>query len=186
MQSVNKWLPSILGLTFLLVLGTSSVGYGKEVTHQDTSHQKQKNTEPKPDSSPVESLSPELRGLLSKEMRAIQQGMVEIIPAYASGNWEKIASIAHQIKNSYILKQNLTIEQKHELHTSLPESFVKEDQRFHYLAGMLEHVASNTNAELVGFYFAKMNESCVSCHSQYATHRFPAFVPGNETRKHSH
>ena len=186
MQSVDKWLPSILGITFLLVMGTPSVGYGKEPVHQHTPHQKPKNTESRPDSSPVESLSPELRGLLSKEMRAIQQGMVEIIPAYASGNWGKIARIAHKIKNSYILKQNLTMEQKHELHTSLPESFVKEDQRFHYLAGMLEHVASNTNAELVGFYFSKMNESCVSCHSQYATHKFPAFVVVDEMQTHSH
>ena len=134
----------------------------------------------------VESLSPELRELLKKEMLALQNGMMSVIPAYASGNWSEIESIAHKMKSSFILKQSLTDEQVKELHTSLPESFIKQDQQFHYLSGMLEHAAKNKKTELVGFYFSKLSESCVSCHTQYATHKFPAFSPKKITDKHEH
>ncbi len=46
----------------------------------------------------VESLSRELRDLLSQEMIALQNGMMSIIPAYNSGNWGEIATTAGQIK----------------------------------------------------------------------------------------
>ena len=134
----------------------------------------------------IESLSPEIRLLLSKEMIAIQKGMMAIIPAYASGNTEEIASIAKEIKTSYILKQSLTPEQKHELHENLPSSFIQLDEKFHYYAGMLEHVAKNKKHELIGFYFAKLTESCSGCHGQHATHNFPNFRKNEETKAHSH
>ena len=186
MKSFNKWLPGRLTFEFLLVMTLSTFAYGAEQVHQDTSNHKPENTELKADSARIESLSPGLRGLLSKEMLAIQKGMMSITPAYAAGNWDEIANIANKIKDSYILKQSLTQEQKHELHTSLPNGFIKQDQHFHYLSGMLEHAASNKKAELVGFYFSKMSESCVSCHSQYAIHKFPALAANKNTIEHSH
>lgn len=138
------------------------------------------------DSMGVESLSPALRALLAEEMLAIQSGMQAIIPAYAAGNWGEIASIADKIKNSYILKQKLTDDQKEELHSSLPASFIQLDQQFHYFAGMLKHVAEEEKSELVGFYFSKMNDACHACHSQYATHKFPAFEQKGHVKEHSH
>jgi len=38
----------------------------------------------------IESLSPELRDLLQKEMAALQNGMMSKIPAYVSGSWNEI------------------------------------------------------------------------------------------------
>lgn len=134
----------------------------------------------------VESLSPALRDLLAREMLALETGMQAIIPAFSSGNWSEIAGIAEQMENSYILKQALTDEQKKELHSLLPVSFIDLDKQFHYLAGMLKHVAKKQKSELVGFYFSKLNESCVGCHAQYATHRFPAFEKKTGTGEHSH
>ena len=58
-------------------------------------------------SAGVESLSPELCELLTKEMLAIQNGMMSVIPAYAAGDWAEIERIAYEIKSSYILKQSL-------------------------------------------------------------------------------
>ena len=77
--------------------------------------------------SPIEALSPELRGLLSKEMLAVQEGMMAIIPAYSAGNNLEIAYIAGQIQDSFILKQSLSKKQHHELHTKLPETFLELD-----------------------------------------------------------
>ena len=127
--------------------------------------------------SGVEMLSHDLRNLLSKEMQALQSGMMSIIPAYVSGNWEEIETTAEKMKSSYILKQSLTEGQMKELHSVLPDEFIKKDQRFHYLAGMLEHAAKNEKPELVNFYFSEMNESCVGCHAVFATHKFPALIP---------
>ncbi len=176
----------ILNTIFILIIATYSQAYGEGLIHHDTANHDKKNTELNADGSSLASLSPELRALLSKEMVAIEQGMMAIIPAYVSGSWSEIEQIAQQIKNSYILKQSLTDHQLHELHSSLPEGFIKQDQHFHYLSGMLEHAASNKKAELVGFYFSKISESCLSCHSQYATHRFPALTPNNKATEHLH
>ena len=49
------------------------------------------------------------------------------------------------------------------------------NEQFHYYAGMLAHVAENNKAELIGFYISKMSETCVACHSLYATRKFPSF-----------
>ena len=132
----------------------------------------------------VESLSPEVRSLLSKEMVAIQSGMMSVIAAYASGNFEEIATIAEQIKSSYILKQDMSRQQEHELHQKLPKSFIHLDQQFHEYAGLLEEAATNNNYELVGFYFSKLVDSCSGCHSQHAKHKFPAFEKPHEESAH--
>ena len=118
-------------------------------------------------------------------MQALQSGMMSIIPAYISGNWGEIETTAAKIKSSYILKQSLTESQANELRTVLPNEFIEKDQRFHYLAGMLEHAAKNKKPELINFYFSEMNESCVSCHAVFATHKFPALTP-KEKGEHAH
>ncbi|MCF6253333.1 MAG: hypothetical protein L3J38_01135 [Thiomicrorhabdus sp.] len=154
-----------IGLVFFLALIPAAV-FG-ESDHSHAEH----HTAP----SGVESLSQDLRDLLTKEMKFIQTGMMSIIPSYVSGNWKEIEITAGQIKNSYILKQSLSDRQVQELHSSLPKEFIAKDNQFHYLAGMLEHAAKSKKPELVNFYFSEMNKSCVSCHSVFATHKFPNF-----------
>ena len=134
----------------------------------------------------VESLSPELRGLLKQEMQALQTGMVSAIPALVSGNLAEVAEIARKMEKSYILRQSITREQMHELHSSLPPSFLKQDKAFHYYAGMLAHVADRKKLELVNFYFSKLTESCVTCHSEHAPHKFPGFAGKRDEGGHDH
>lgn len=129
-------------------------------------------------------LSPGLQELFSQEMNQLQKGMTEILPLYVAGRWAELAPIASKMENSYVLKQNLSEAQRHELHMKLPSEFIALDQQFHYLSGMLAHAAKMEKAELVGFYYSKMTETCVNCHTRYATHRFPALAP--ETRSHNH
>ncbi len=136
--------------------------------------------------SAVTALSPEIRELFSREMIELQKGMQAIIPAYISGDWGEIAAIAGKMEASYVLRQNLSEEQAKELHSRLPGSFIELDRQFHYLSGMLEHAASREKVELIGFYFSKMSEACVSCHTQYATHKFPALTPEPEPHGHNH
>lgn len=135
--------------------------------------------------SNVESLSPELRALLGEEMLSLQEGMKLIVPAYVSGNLEEVAHIANKMKSSYILKQKITSDQKQELMSKMTKSFLHLDEKFHQYAGMLEHVAKEKHMELVGFYYYKLTESCVGCHSQFGSHRFPEFK-SDSTEKDLH
>jgi hypothetical protein len=156
---------------FLAMIVTPQSGLCEDDAQEEMHHQSAKS---------VENLSPELRALLKQEMQALQSGLVAAIPAYTSGDLTEVADIAKNMKDSYILKQSLTREQMHELHTKLPESFLKMDGDFHYYAGMLSHVAKVGKLELVNFYFSKLTESCASCHSEYATHRFPGFASDDD------
>ena len=132
------------------------------------SHAENKNTG-------VTSLSPQLQQLFSKEMIQLNQGMKKIMDAYISGQWNIIASIAKKMEGSYVLRQNLTKSQMLELHSKLPKQFLKLDEEFHYYSGMLSHASEKKKTELIGFYFSKMSETCVSCHSLYATSKFSSF-----------
>lgn len=136
--------------------------------------------------SETESLSPQLRALLQKEMVALENGMKAIISAYSSGDLEEIEKIASQMKNSYIMKQEITEHQKHELVEKLPKAFLVKDNQFHKYASMLEHVTEEKHTELIGFYYSKLLESCVGCHSEHATKRFPGFDRKSSDANHHH
>ncbi|ADJ28796.1 cytochrome c [Nitrosococcus watsonii] len=136
--------------------------------------------------SSVKSLSPELRALLGKEMRALEEGMQSIITAYVSGNLEKVSDIAEKMKNSFILKQAITKEQKHELVNKISKSFFRLDKKFHEYAGMLQHVAKEKHIESVGFYYYKLTELCVACHSNFANYRFPKLQLDASKEDHNH
>lgn len=134
----------------------------------------------------VKELSPEVRTLLVKEMQGIEQGMKNIFSYIIAGNWPEVKKIAVKIKESYILEQNLTKEQAHELSTKLPKGFLELDGKFHNQAGMLSHAADMENTELASFYTYKMQESCISCHSTYAQSKFPLFSKTLAEDVHSH
>ena len=91
--------------------------------------------------SGVSSLSPQLQQLFSKEMIQLNQGMKKIMYAYISGQWDIITPIAKKMEASYVLRQNLSKSQMHELHSKLPTQFIKLDKEFHYYSGMLSHAS---------------------------------------------
>jgi hypothetical protein len=129
-------------------------------------------------------LPADIKPLLLEEMQQLQQGMMNLIPAVVSGNWDEITNIAKKMQHSYIMKQKLTSKQMHSLHQSLPPAFIDLDHNFHRSAGMLAHVAEEKKMELVNFYVYKLTESCVQCHSKYAQQRFPALNNVNKSIKH--
>ena len=86
-------------------------------------------------------LSPALLDLLKQEMNAIQQGMQQLIPAIAAGNWQNATDIGTRIQHSYIMQQQLTAAQGEELHRATDarerrpaKSFA--GQRVHAVAGI--------------------------------------------------
>ncbi len=121
-------------------------------------------------------MSANTTALLVAEMRELQEGMKQIVPALVAGEWQKISYIGNQMHDSYIMKDSLTKAELHELHESLPETFQKLDHQFHHSAALLAQAADTQNYEQVSYYYYKMTEACVECHSLYATHKFPEFI----------
>jgi hypothetical protein len=136
--------------------------------------------------APALALSPELTELLREEMRGIASGVQTLVTAIATGEWKTIADTSTRIRASYIMEQKLTAAQKEELETALPEVFKLMDANFHREAGNLGRAAEARDAELTSFYFYRMLESCVACHSAYATTRFPNLAAGAAGEAHQH
>ncbi|CAM2068529.1 hypothetical protein SCOR_24370 [Sulfidibacter corallicola] len=134
----------------------------------------------------VGALSPELRSVLSEEMKMLQDAVEKIPGLLAQGEHHEVAVAAHRMQNGFILKQKLTADQIAELHAKLPEDFIRRDQRFHQLAGKLHDAAHDDDSELSLYYFSRMLESCVSCHATHAGERFPKLVPKVATQPHHH
>jgi hypothetical protein len=141
-------------------------------------HERHGGEHPRPaeDSDPARALSPELRQLLVKEMQLIDDGMGELLSAISSGNWKTVEAIAGKIQHSFILKQQLTDQQLHELHEKLPGEFVRMDVRFHETAGKLAAITHHRDAELATFYYSRLVDGCVSCHASFAPQRFPGLA----------
>lgn len=139
-----------------------------------------------PPASGVESLSAPLREALSQEMVALQNGMMQLVPALVAGHWDAAADIGQRMQQSYIMKQALSEAQLEELHRLLPEAFRQLDANFHYFAGMLSHAARDRKPELAAFYLGRMTETCIACHARFATGKFPALATEAQGDSHDH
>ncbi|OQK15330.1 hypothetical protein AU255_17820 [Methyloprofundus sedimenti] len=153
------------------------------ITACSSLHQTHKKIEPSARITHLQ-LDAEIHQLLQLEMQSIQTGMMSLVPAIASGDWDKIAETGKNIEESYLLKQQLTTAQRHVLHKSFPAEFIKQDLTFHRSAGMLAHAAEMKNAEIVNFYFYKLNTACVECHTEFAAKKFPMLVPEQNKSHH--
>lgn len=163
---------------FLLFFITATLSTGCATHKHDETHAEHSHGEETSDNGTPGrvQLSPDTTELLIEEMRELQNGMKKIVPALVAGEWEKISYIGNKMEDSYIMKDSLTKAQMHELHESLPEDFQKLDHAFHESAGLLAKAADNQNREQISYYYYKMTEACVECHSLYATHKFPQFL----------
>lgn len=130
---------------------------------------------PKAVGAPVLSLSPKLRVALVAEMAAVKEGVAGLSTSLATGEWEAAAQRAERIRDSYIMKQKLTLVELEELERALPADFAEMDSQFHRHAEGVAHAAMEHNYELAVFYLSRMMEGCGACHARYATHRFKGF-----------
>ncbi len=171
-----------LVVTLALGFGLPLIGSSAEQHDQHMQH-----VTPAPEAaSPVIKLSPDLQQLLKDEMNAVQMGMQDMLPLIAAGEWPQLAKIAANIQQTFIMQQQLSPEQMSQLHQALPAEFIDLDQNFHRMAGMLAQVSEARHQELVTFYYYKLAESCMDCHSHFATHRFPAFARPAMDQGHQH
>ncbi|MCF6282859.1 MAG: hypothetical protein L3J28_11745 [Candidatus Polarisedimenticolaceae bacterium] len=131
----------------------------------------------------ISQFSPEIQELLTKEMIRLQNSMMQMMPAIAAGEWDMVVTLADGMAKSHIMKQNLTREQMESLHKGLPLAFKVLDNQFHDFASMLSHVTRERHIELTTFYYYKLTETCVACHSQFAQKRFPGLGQPSNTHR---
>ena len=141
---------------------------GGLVAHAETVENKQSEQH-----KSVLSDTPRLQSLLREEMLALQKAIHEIVLALPRGEWSVVAINAKAIHDSFIFQQQLTAKDREILHHKLPLDFIRLDQEFHQRAKGLHDAALQQDAELGVFYLSRMLESCLQCHQNYATNRFP-------------
>lgn len=148
----------------LLILLYTSIILAATVNAQEESHEQ-----------PSLQLSEPLMELLRAEMQAILAA-IKLLPAgIATADWQSVATTSEQIRNSYLLQQKLSPEQRSELASKLPDYFKRLDAGFHLEANKLEMAARQHDPQLAAFHYYRMLESCTACHTTYASTRFPNF-----------
>lgn len=118
-------------------------------------------------------LTPKLRDLLRQEMLSVEQASKDILSALIAGNDTRVAELAQQIHDSFILQQSMTPEDKQDLLAAVPEDFVARDRAFHALSADLALAGRDRDREAQHVEFGRMIEACTACHARYATDRFP-------------
>jgi len=118
-------------------------------------------------------LTSKMQDLLRKEMLAVEDASRQIVSALVAGNDARVAELAQNIHDSFILKQEMTPQDKQDLMAAVPEGFVARDRAFHQLAAGLAQAARDGDSDLQLAEFGRMIEACTACHGRYATDRFP-------------
>ncbi len=109
-------------------------------------------------------------------MLSINDASQEILTALVAGDDERVAALAQQVHDSFILRQSMTPEDKAALMAAVPEGFVQQDTAFHEISAALAQAARAGDRAQQHELFNRMIEACSACHAQYATDRFPNFA----------
>lgn len=121
-------------------------------------------------------LTPRLKILLADEMQQVAEATSDLALAIAAGDHATVNRLASAVRDSFILKQSLTEQDKKDLMSAVPAGFIALDRSFHGLAGKLAGQADKQDTELQNYYFSRMLETCTACHAQFATDRFPGLA----------
>jgi len=118
-------------------------------------------------------LPPNVRALLIQEMQAVLTATQAILEGIVKGQHDLVAEKAEGIHNSFILKQEMTPEDRKALMAAVPDAFVQRDRAFHKLGAELAAAARAGDQAQEQALFGQMLEACTGCHSRYAGGRFP-------------
>ena len=120
-------------------------------------------------------LTDRLKELLATEMAQVGEATSALAVAIATGDHATVADLGAKVRDSFIMKQSLTPEDKKDLMAAVPKAFLMLDQRFHGMAGKMAAAAEAKDTELQLFYYGQMLEACAQCHSEHASDRFSGF-----------
>jgi len=190
---LNKFIAGVALLGMCSIVNASDKEHANHHAHNNnhshSNHEQHEKLHDAPHHNENQSsikLSDNATKLLREEMQHIQSAMQSLVPALAQADWPTIKELGKQIKHTFIFKQKMSEHELHQLHVALPQQFQELDSSFHHYAGMLSHVAEEADMELTQFYFSKMMQTCASCHSRYASQRFPQYLQKNKHKQNDH
>ena len=120
-------------------------------------------------------LTERLKELLATEMAQVGEATSMLAHSIATGDHETVNALGVKVRDSFILKQSLTPQDKKDLVGAVPKAFLMLDKRFHGMAGKMAQAAEAKDTELELFYYGQMLEACTQCHAQFASDRFTGF-----------
>ncbi len=121
-------------------------------------------------------LAPKLQELLRNEMLSVEDASRQILSALIAGEDARVADLAQQIHDSFILQQSMTPQDRKDLMAAVPEDFVTRDRAFHALAAALAKAGREGDRARQHEEFGRMIEACTACHALYATDQFAKFA----------
>jgi hypothetical protein len=164
-------------VTAVLALTLIGVSVFGRALAEDPQHDHDSHDRAEGETAPAELVLPDhLREKLIVEMRAISQGMGLLLTQLSMGDADSAATVAGNIRDTFILKQELSQEELQELISLLPEGFIMMDRAFHGTAGKLSSAAASGDFNSAIEHFTTMSRACVSCHASYAAQRFPSLT----------
>ena len=120
-------------------------------------------------------LTDRLKELLAAEMAQVGDATSALAHAIAIGDHATVVELGVKVRDSFILKQSLTPQDKKDLVSAVPKAFLMLDKRFHGMAGKMVAAAETKDTELQLFYYGQMLQACTQCHSGFASDRFTGF-----------
>lgn len=114
------------------------------------------------------------QGLIRSEMTRVEPAMQQLLSLIARGNATMGAHVAREIEGTFVLKGSMTPAERQEMAAALPAGFVEIDRQFHHRAGELADRLERGDFGGAVEVYSDMTRACVTCHSRYARHRFPA------------
>ena len=117
-----------------------------------------------------------VRGLLIREMMAIQESMNRVLDALIRGQDDIVAEQGQSIQESFILKQQMTPDDRQALLSAVPEAFVTRDRAFHALGGKLAEAARQKDRSEQLRLYSELVTACADCHAHHALDRFPGLA----------
>ncbi len=121
-------------------------------------------------------LTPKLQDMLQREMISVNEASQQMLTALISGDEQRVAELAQQIHDSFILEQEMTEQDRADLMAAVPDEFVQMDSAFHQSLADMAAAARAGDLPLQHERFGQMLEACTACHARYATDRFPGFA----------
>ena len=120
-----------------------------------------------------EALPARIRILLIQEMQAIDEASKQIHSAIVQGQHDVVARKAQAIHDSFIMEQQMTPADEAALLAAVPKAFLARDEELHELSAKLAQPGRARDTARQIQLFSAMTKDCASCHSAYASARFP-------------
>jgi hypothetical protein len=116
------------------------------------------------------------RLMLRQEMVQVEATARRLASHLVRGESELAAGAAAAIRDTLVLERSLTPAQREELRQQLPPGYRQHEEDFRRTAGALSAVAAAGDLEEGARLYGRLLDTCLACHSRYASGRFPGFT----------